>query len=155
MCVYQGVFLPCGNVMTLSTVSLCVCGRSWSRCVTAVLTQNTNEGKIMYCRRRGKNKKNNKTNQPNQQTNQPQKTAKKKPQTSGMIHMPFCVVVNEWCQLIELNVSMGILQRPSVSCSPVVKKSKQTPDLSEEENGIQQIQKAQWISQKKENNINF
>lgn len=80
-------------------------------------------------------------NQPSKHITTKQQT--KKPQTPGTIHMPICAVVNELCQLIDLKVCMGILQRASASCSHVVKKNRQIPDLSEEENGIQQMQKPQ------------
>lgn len=113
-----------------------------------MLTQNTGKGKIIFGGGRGGKEK--QQNQTSQQANEPQQNNKqKKPQTPGTIHMPICAVVNEQCQLIDLNVCMGILQKASASCSHAVKKSRQTPDLSEEENGIQQMQKPQWISQKR------
>ena len=74
---------------------------------------------------------------------------KEEKKKAGMIHVPSRAVINEQCQLIDLNINVGLLQRTSASCSHVVKKSKWSPDLSEEGGRIQQRQQAQWISQKR------
>lgn len=50
-----------------------------------MLAQNPDKGKIIHCGRREKKKK------------------------AGMIHMPSCAVVNEHCQMIDLNVYMSSL----------------------------------------------
>lgn len=74
------------------------------------MSQITDKRKIISCgKRKGKKKKN-----------------------VGMIHMSSSAVVNEQCQLIDLNINASILQRIPASCSHIVKKSRVLTGLRKE-----------------------